>query len=84
MFPEIVLKYLLFQSGDDNFPVDEQGKCLLDTVDFCDTWEVSTFPNDIKASRGRENQLTFPLAVEAHFTHKYLLEWKGWNAFLKM
>lgn len=26
--------------GEDLFPVDEQGKSLLDTVDFCDTWEA--------------------------------------------
>ncbi|CAO2595125.1 Aldo-keto reductase family 1 member C13 [Lemmus lemmus] len=26
--------------GDDDFPVDEQGKLLLDTVDFCATWEA--------------------------------------------
>ncbi|GAB1297895.1 Aldo-keto reductase family 1 member C13 [Apodemus speciosus] len=26
--------------GDNDFPVDEQGKSLLDIVDFCDTWEV--------------------------------------------
>ncbi|CAO2595140.1 Aldo-keto reductase family 1 member C13 [Lemmus lemmus] len=25
--------------GDDDFPVDEQGKLLLDTVDLCTTWE---------------------------------------------
>ncbi|GAB1297894.1 Aldo-keto reductase family 1 member C13 [Apodemus speciosus] len=28
------------KSEDNDFPVDEQGKCLLDTVDFCDTWEM--------------------------------------------
>ncbi|NP_001413556.1 aldo-keto reductase family 1 member C13 isoform 2 [Mus musculus] len=27
------------KSGDNDFPVNEQGKSLLDTVDFCDTWE---------------------------------------------
>ncbi|XP_052013681.1 aldo-keto reductase family 1 member C13 isoform X1 [Apodemus sylvaticus] len=26
--------------GDNDFPVDEQGKSLLDIVDFCDTWEM--------------------------------------------
>ncbi|XP_075826409.1 aldo-keto reductase family 1 member C13-like [Microtus pennsylvanicus] len=26
--------------GDNDFPVDEQGKLLLDTVDFCATWEA--------------------------------------------
>ncbi|XP_076795514.1 aldo-keto reductase family 1 member C13-like isoform X2 [Arvicanthis niloticus] len=29
-----------FKPGDNDFPVDEQGKSLLDTVDFCDTWEM--------------------------------------------
>lgn len=28
------------KSGDNDFPVDEKGKSLLDTVDFCDTWEM--------------------------------------------
>jgi hypothetical protein len=57
---EIVLKLLLFQPGDNESPLDENGKFLLDTVDFCDTWEVSTFQNDSKARRERDNQLIFP------------------------
>ncbi|XP_012864669.1 PREDICTED: aldo-keto reductase family 1 member C23-like protein [Dipodomys ordii] len=28
------------QQGDDLFPTDEHGKPILDTVDFCATWEV--------------------------------------------
>ncbi|XP_060228926.1 aldo-keto reductase family 1 member C13 isoform X2 [Meriones unguiculatus] len=28
------------KAGDDDFPSDNEGKFLLDSVDFCDTWEV--------------------------------------------
>ncbi|NP_001297498.1 aldo-keto reductase family 1 member C13 [Mesocricetus auratus] len=28
------------KAGDNDFPLDEQGKLLLDTVDFCATWEA--------------------------------------------
>lgn len=74
---------LLFQSGDKYLPVDDKGKWLLDTVDFCDTWEVSTFQNNSKANRGRENQIIFLGVEKLIFTHRYLLEWEGKNALLK-
>ncbi|XP_055461504.1 aldo-keto reductase family 1 member C13-like, partial [Psammomys obesus] len=28
------------KAGDDDFPSDNEGKLLLDSVDFCDTWEA--------------------------------------------
>ncbi|ERE77952.1 aldo-keto reductase family 1 member C13-like protein [Cricetulus griseus] len=32
--------FITTKSGDNDFPVDEQGKLLFDTVDFCATWEA--------------------------------------------
>ncbi|XP_055464023.1 aldo-keto reductase family 1 member C21-like, partial [Psammomys obesus] len=31
---------MALKPGEDPFPVDEHGKLIFDTVDFCDTWEA--------------------------------------------
>jgi hypothetical protein len=43
VFCEIDVTITLFQPGEDDFPTDENGKSMLDTVDICATWEVSEY-----------------------------------------
>lgn len=45
---------MALKPGDEDFPVDEHGKLLFDTVDLCATWEVSIRIRQTRGSAYRE------------------------------
>lgn len=54
VFSQITVRLFLSQPGEDLFPEDEHGNALLDTVDICATWEVSSWKRDSGgAERGK-------------------------------